>query len=144
MNSEETNNVRIVQKAYADFSRGDIPAVLSALADEVEWISPGDLIPLSGMYKGRSGVTQFFEAVAASWDFHSFTPREFIASGDRVVVRGDYQVTSRDTGRSGGCEWVMLWRLADGRVTHFQEFTDTHHLAGLLGAAAGEAARAGG
>lgn len=34
--SEQTN-VAVVEQAYEDFGRGDIPAVLEALTDDVQW-----------------------------------------------------------------------------------------------------------
>lgn len=30
-------NVQIVQQIYASFGRGDIPAVLNGLADDIDW-----------------------------------------------------------------------------------------------------------
>ena len=46
--SEQTN-VEVVHQAYAAFGRGDIPAVLSALTDDVEWTLQGPpVIPWAG------------------------------------------------------------------------------------------------
>ena len=35
-------NIQIAKKAYADFGRGDLPAILAVLDDNVEWITPGE------------------------------------------------------------------------------------------------------
>ena len=40
-------------------------------------------------------------------------------------MRGYHNFTARKTGRRVGSDWVMMWKFKDGRVTHFQEFTDT-------------------
>jgi uncharacterized protein len=52
-------NIQIVQKAYADFSRGDVPAILAILDPSVEWVVPGDL-PDSGTFRGPAEVLPRF------------------------------------------------------------------------------------
>lgn len=46
-------NIEIAKNCYAAFRRGEIPAILSALTDDVEWITPGKVNPTSGNRKGR-------------------------------------------------------------------------------------------
>lgn len=123
MSAEE--NIRIAQKAYADFGRGDIPAVLDAVDENVEWVTPDIGLPPGGTYRGRAAVAQFFQQVGETWEFRAFEPREYIASGDRVAVQGSYAFTSRSTGRSASCDWVMVWKMRDGKVVQFQEYVDT-------------------
>ncbi len=120
-----TENIQIAQKGYADFLRGDVAAVLAALDENVEWITPDIDLPTGGTWKGRAGVAQFFQAVAETWDFQAFEPKEYIASGDQVAVRGSYTATARSTGRQVSCDWVMIWKVRDGKVVHFQEYTVT-------------------
>jgi ketosteroid isomerase-like protein len=130
MSAEE--NIQIAKKAYADFGRGDIPAMLAAVDENVVWITPDIGQAPGGTYRGRAGVAQFFQQVSETWEFQAFEPREYIASGDRLVVLGSYAFTSRATGRSGSCEWAMVWKVRDGKVVHFQEYTDTAVLRGAL------------
>ncbi len=40
----ESANVEMVQRLYADFGRGDIPPILAALDPKVEWINAGSNI----------------------------------------------------------------------------------------------------
>jgi ketosteroid isomerase-like protein len=37
----ETNNVTVVAAAYAAFGRGDVPAILAMMSDDVDWESFG-------------------------------------------------------------------------------------------------------
>ena|SRR5687768_7604368 len=129
------SNIQIVQKAYADFGRGDVPAILEVLDENVEWISPGKL-PESGTWRGHAGVLKFFQLVGANWDFQAFEPRDFIASGDQVAAVGSYTATSRGTGRQASAQWVMVWKFRGGKVTNFQEYTDTGSLERALAAGA--------
>jgi ketosteroid isomerase-like protein len=129
-------NVQIIQDGYAAFSRGDIAAVLAVYDENIEWTTPEMAeIPNTGTVHGHAGVGAFFQAVGETWEFQSFEPREFIASGDTVVVRGHYDCKSRRTGRSASSDWVMVFKLRDGKVTQFQEYTNTAVLRDALTAA---------
>ena len=45
----EMTNTEIVQGMYAAFGRGDVAGVINALADDIEWVSPGpSVIPFAG------------------------------------------------------------------------------------------------
>jgi len=118
-------NIEVVKKAYADFGRGDINAILAACAPDVEWTTPGEGVPTAGTRRGPAEVAQFFSAVAGIWDFTSFEPREYIASGDTVVAIGSYACVARPTGKPVGSEWVMVWKFRDGKAVYFREYTDT-------------------
>lgn len=120
-------NIQIVQKAYADFSRRDLPAVVGAFAEDILWLSPGNST-LSGEKHGKEEVTAFFHQLLELWEFLAFEPAEYIASGDRVVALGRYEVRSRRTGRTAASHWAMVWALRDGEVNRFQEYMDTSTL----------------
>ena len=132
------DNIKIVQKAYADFLRGDIPAVVAAMDDHIEWLTPASVgMPRAGRLNGKKQAAEFFGAVAETWEFQAFEPREYIASGDQVVVRGHYECRGRKTGGTASADWVMTWKIRDGKVTHFQEYTDTAVLREALSNRAG-------
>jgi len=130
-------NVKIAQNAYAAFLRGDIAAVLAALDENIEWKTPESVaMPSAGTLRGRDQVAGFFQSVGETWEFQAFEPREYIASGDQVIVRGSYRPRSRQTGSTVSVDWVMAWRFRDGKVTHFQEYTDSAALRDALTARA--------
>jgi len=35
-------NTRLAQSAYEAFGRGDMPALAEVMADDIEWVIPGD------------------------------------------------------------------------------------------------------
>jgi ketosteroid isomerase-like protein len=125
-------NIEIAKNGYASFQRGDIAAILATLADDVEWITPGEGFPIAGTRHGVAEVAQFFEIVASTWDFTAFEPREYVDAGDTVVAIGSYAAVARETGKPISSEWVMVWKIRDGKVAHFREYTDTQALAGAL------------
>ena len=119
-------NIAIARAAYAAFSRGDIPAILALLDEDIEWITPAlPGVQGYGVKHGHAGVMQFFQSVGQTWEFEAFEPRDFIANDDMLAVRGYVRAKARQTGKLAESDWVMVWRFRDGKCVHFQEFTDT-------------------
>lgn len=125
MSAEE--HTQQAKDAYAAFGRGDVPAILEALADDVEWILPGppDVIPGAGTHRGKEAVAAFFGTLAENVDFQTFEPREFIAQGDKVVSLVYVESTVRSTGRKVVDHAAHVWAFKDGKVAHFEVFQDT-------------------
>src|SRR5215210_5597289 len=97
----EQENIRLVQALYAAFGRGDIPALLDALTDDVEWWEPGptDVLPWAGLRRGSDQVGQLFRVLDEVEEVQQFQPQEFVAQGDRVVVLGHERCRIKSTGR---------------------------------------------
>ena len=119
-------NVKTVQELYTAFGRGDIPFILNALAEDVEWYEPpGGEAPFKGTYRGREGVGQFFTWLAEAVEVESFEPREFYAQGNTVVALGRYRFRARKTGKAYETDWTMVWRFRDGEVARFEVHKDS-------------------
>jgi uncharacterized protein len=124
----EAENTTVVQAAYAAFGRGDIPALLGYMTDDVQWrpvIGTASHVPFSGERKGKAEVAEFFKRVGESEDFQQFEPREFVAQGETVVAIGHYRAVTRATGRLFDADFVMVFTLRAGRIATFREFTDS-------------------
>ena len=124
---QETQNTKVVQDAYAAFGRGDIPALLATLADDIVWAGvygAAPHVPTSGERRGKAAVAEFFQQVAANVNFSRFEPKEFIATGDKVVALGHYTATT-PAGGSFDSDFAMVFALRGGTVIHFQEFCDS-------------------
>ena len=144
MSTLATHHTATVIDIYAAFSRGDVPPILDALAEDVRWEHWDDntaqrrgvahLQPQTG----RDGVADFF-GLAGEIVFNAFEVRGVAAGDDMVVV--DVLVDS--TLPSGGRlrdEELHLWRFdADGRVCGMRHYVDT---AKHIAAARGEDTRA--
>lgn len=122
----EQENKRAVQSIFAAFGRGDVPAILNALTEDVEWFLPGPaIVPQAGRRHGREEVRQFFQVMGEAAEFERFEPREFIAQGDKVIVIGFERGRARPTGRPFDNDWVMVFRFRDGQVASFRSYEDT-------------------
>ena len=125
MSAEE--NTRLVQTAYEAFGRGDMPTLLDLLADDIEWVSPGDPNddPNAGTFQGKDAVLGWFGGLASTIDFAKFEPREFIAQNDKVVSLVYAEQTARDTGRAFVNHEAHVWTVGNGKVARFQIYYDT-------------------
>ncbi len=124
-------NTQLAQDAYAAFGRGDMPALAEAMADDIEWVSPGepDVDPTAGISRGKEAVLGWFGTLAENLEFQVFEPREFIAQGDKVVSLVDVEATVRGNGRKFVNQEAHAWTFRDGKLAHFQIYLDTAALA---------------
>jgi uncharacterized protein len=119
-------NTRIVQQAIAHFQRGDIPALLETMTDDIEWAVPVvEHAAFSGPRQGRAAVARFFEDLAVNQTARRFEPRQFIAQGDEVVVLGHYAWDVIPTARQWDGEYAHVFTIRDGRISRFREYMDT-------------------
>jgi len=120
--------VEQVKQIYADFGRGDVPAILGRLAEDVEWeygTAPNP-VPWLQRRQGRAQVPGFFEALSAL-DFHVFRPIG-VFGDDRIAVGVIHlEATVRATGkRIVEPGEVHIWHFDErGLVTRFRHAADT-------------------
>jgi ketosteroid isomerase-like protein len=132
----ERTNVGVVQQAYEAFGRGDIPAVLDLLTDDVEWTLQGpSVLPFAGTFRGREGIAAFFSVLGETLEFEQFEPREFVAQGDAVVVIGYERSVVKQTDRSFEQEWAHVYTLRDGKIATGRFFENTAAEAAAFSAA---------
>ena len=122
----EQENAQFMQGAYDKFNAGDIDGLLSMMADNVEWVLP-DMsdVPFAGARSGHASVAAFFESVLEHQEPKSIDVHGMIAQGNRVVAHGHYAWHVKATGRDFEGDYVHIWTVEGGKVTRFQEYTDT-------------------
>jgi hypothetical protein len=120
-------NTRLAQGVYEAFGRGDMTALADAMADDIEWVNPGDPAddPNAGTFKGKEAVLGWFGGLASTVDFSTFEPREFIAENDKVVSLVYIEATARETGRDLVNHEAHVWTFRDGKVARFLIYRDT-------------------
>ncbi len=125
----EQENVAAVQEMYAAFGRGDLPAVLNALSEDVEWLGYGPAdIPIYGLRRGRDEVAQFF-AAAGALEIEQFEPQEYIAQGDKVVTVFYERGKVKATGRPYEIHGVDIFTLRGGKIASLRGYWDSASLA---------------
>jgi ketosteroid isomerase-like protein len=114
------SNATVIRKAYGDFAKGDIPAVIAAFDASITWHLPGHS-PLSGDYKGHDEVLGFFKrAMELSGGIFGIEVHRVLGEDDVVVALTT--VKAERDGRSAAFPEVHVWRLVNAKVTEFREF----------------------
>jgi ketosteroid isomerase-like protein len=115
----------LVRAVYEAFGRGDVPAVLGAMAADIEW-HEAEGMPYGGVYHGGEAVAQnVFGPITQDVVDFAVTAEEFIASGDAVAAVVRYTGTGRATGKELNLPVVHLWQVRNGKVEQFRQFIDT-------------------
>jgi ketosteroid isomerase-like protein len=121
-------NVQTVKDFFAAIGSGDREALLALVAEDIEWIVPGEDWPLAGTHRGHAGLAGLLETASASIET-STEPREFVAQGDRVLVVGFARGRIKATNKTFADDWIFAITVRDGKLTNIREYVDTQALA---------------
>ena len=121
----------VIQGIYAAFGKGDVPAILDALADDVRWDEWADNravkagVPWLRTRRGKAGVAEFFGTLSQALQISEFQVLSLMSSANQVVAEVVMDAKSAD-GRPVRDEELHLWTLNEqGKVTRFRHYVDT-------------------
>lgn len=123
-----TRNLETVQRIYEAFGRGDVPAILEHLADDVAWDqdAPSYGMAMFAPGSGKDHVRGFFAALQAV-DFLHFQPKNFLLGGDQVAVPVEVEIQVKATGRRAKALEIHLFTFnQEGKVARFFHCIDRH------------------
>jgi ketosteroid isomerase-like protein len=113
----------VVQGIYDAFGRGDVPAILAALDENVDWRVPENL-PHGGDRRGRDGVGAFFQGIGENWDGLAVDIEHTVSSDERVVVLARIHGKLRATGEETGYTAAHAWTILEGTPVRFDEYVN--------------------
>jgi hypothetical protein len=122
-------NVDTVKALYDAFATGDVPAVLNAMDPAIRW-NEAEGVPYGQgggePWIGPDAVAQnLFARLGAEWSPFVVTPQRLYGDGDSVVVEGRYTGKFNATGADLDAQFCHVFKVADGKITSFQQYTDT-------------------
>jgi ketosteroid isomerase-like protein len=118
-------SVEVVKGLYAAFGKGDVPAVLGAMAADIEWCE-AEGMPYGGVYHGGEEVAQnVFGPLLEDIPNFAVTPEQFFASEDAVAVVARYTGSGKATGKELDLPVVHVWDVRSGKIARFRQFVDT-------------------
>jgi ketosteroid isomerase-like protein len=123
-----SNNVATVSKIYDAFGRGDVPSILSCLADDVEWDNRDSHgIPLLVPRRGPAEVGLFFQELR-NIELLSFSVNNLFDGGSAVVAWISISWKWKASGRVFSDPVALhLWQFDSvGKVNRFFHVEDTH------------------
>jgi ketosteroid isomerase-like protein len=123
------NNTQTIMAIYDAFGRGDIPTILSKMADDVEWDYNSSSIEVPWLKKRRGveGVAEFLQSLKGL-EFHNFQPTEFFEGDGIVVAVLNVDFTVKATGRRITEEDIThVWRFSpDGKIVKYRHGVDSY------------------
>ncbi len=122
-------NVQVVKDFLAAIGSGDKQRVLTLVAEDIEWIVPGEHWPLAGTHRGHAGLANILKKASEEVETTYPAPPEFVAQGDRVLVIGVATGKIKATNKPFKDEWVFDITVRDGKLTRIREYIDTQALA---------------
>jgi hypothetical protein len=122
-------NVQVVKDFFAAIGSGDKQRVLALVAEDIEWIVPGEDWPLAGTHRGHVGIADVLKKASEEIETTYPKPPEFVAQGDRVLVVGVATGKIKATNKSFKDDWVFDITVRDRKVTKIREYIDTQALA---------------
>ena len=76
-------NVQTVKDFFAAIGRGDREGLLALVAEDIEWIIPGENWPLAGTRHGRAGLADLLETASKTMETSNVHRAPRIRSGGR-------------------------------------------------------------
>src|ERR1700724_3469995 len=127
MSTEE--NVQIVKDFFAAMGSHNKQDLLALVAEDIEWIIPGEGWPLAGTHRGHAELAAVLKKASEEVKTQYPNPPEFVAQRDRVMVVSVATGKIKATNRPFKDEWVFDITVRDGKVARIQEYIDTQALA---------------
>lgn len=119
------SNIDIVRAHYAASAQGNIDAMMAHVSPQVRWTEMAGF-PCAGTWVGPQAVTEnVFAVLGRDWIGYRFELQSLIDAGEHIVGVGSYHGTYRATGKDMQARVAHVWRLEGGKVTAFEQFTDT-------------------
>lgn len=125
--ASDAANQAVVESLYRAFAAADGEAIGALLSPDLVWIE-GEGGPYADRnpYNGPAAVFEgVFGRVTTEFEGFAATPQTYLPSGDRVVVLGRYTGVNRATGEALDAQLVHIFTVRGGKITHFQQYTDT-------------------
>ena len=124
-------SVEVIRALYDSFGRGDVPAVLGQMDQQIEWNEAENFIYADrNPYVGPQAVLEgVFMRYGSEWEGFKVTPEEWLDAGNHIVVLGTYTGTHKETGNEVRAQFAHVWGVRVGRVVRFQQYTDTKQFA---------------
>jgi ketosteroid isomerase-like protein len=122
-------NVQIVKDFFAAMGGYNKQDLLALVAEDIEWIIPGENWPLAGTHRGHAELAVVLQKASKEVEMTYPEPPEFVAQGDRVLVVGVATGKIKATNKPFKDDWVFAITIRNGKLTNIREYIDTQALA---------------
>jgi ketosteroid isomerase-like protein len=118
------SNLDVVKTVYDAFSKGDVPTVLGAMADDIDW-QEGEFSPYPNVRSPQEVAEKVFGPVTTDFPNFAADVAEIHDAGDVVLALGTYRGTAASTGGELKVTFAHVWHFADGKVVRFRTYNES-------------------
>jgi hypothetical protein len=116
--SEEKKNVERMRQIYEEMERTGSPqSLLDQLADDAVYklsLPPG--VPLSGEFRGKRAIVDYFDELNEVLEVLEVTTWDFVGNGSQVIVLGEERFVVRKTGKVCHSEFAFVLDFHEGKI----------------------------
>ncbi len=137
---EEKKNVERTRQLFEEMARTGSPQpLLDLLAEDAVYkLSLPQGTPLSGEFRGRRAIADYFSLVDELLEVQEVHTWDFVGNGKQVIVLGEERFVVRKTGKQCHSEFAFVLDFRDGQIARVLVIED---LSGLVEAHAAVSAR---
>ena len=125
-------NVEVIQSVYSNFASGNIEGVVASFASDIEWNEAENYIYAdNNPYIGADAILQgVFGRIGGEWNnFSVGEPTIMPVGNDHVLATGRYTGVFKANSKGLDAQFAHLWKISEGKVISFQQYTDTKQAA---------------
>jgi ketosteroid isomerase-like protein len=129
------SSLELVQSLYDAFAKVDVPTVLAAMDEQIEWHEAEHWAYWTGgPYIGPQAVLEgVFAPLGRDFDGFHVDIRRLVGCGDTVLAELRYRGTVKRTGKALDLQVAHVWDLRNGMVVRWQQYVDTWQAAQVMG-----------
>jgi ketosteroid isomerase-like protein len=133
MTQQTRSSIETVKKMYALFATKDNNKIREIFDENIKWNQMKGF-PKGGQFIGADAIFEnVFDGFRKNWtDWRAIITR-YIDSGDGVFVIGFYEGTFNATGIYMKSEFACEYKVRNGKITEFNQYTDTFLIGWAMG-----------
>ena len=126
-------NIETVKKMYEFFAAKDNEGIRNIFDQNIRWNQMKGFSN-GGQYIGADAIfDKVFGGFRLNWINWKATITRYIDSGDGVFVIGFYEGTYKPTEKSMKADFACEYKVKDGKITEFNQYTDTFLIGETMG-----------
>ena len=112
--------ITLLRAIFKEFSStGDPKILLANLTDDVVYkLSIGPGTPLSGEFRGKDAVAEYFRTMSSVVEHVGLNYYDFLANDDKAVVTGDETLRVVKNGTVFFTEWAVVCTFRGDKMCH--------------------------
>jgi ketosteroid isomerase-like protein len=116
-------NVEVATQAIDAFNGGNVGAFAALTTPDFEW-SPSMVAIEGGIYRGRTGIENYFGTLDNAWEKFQILRDEFRDLGDLVIMLGRLEGLGKGSGVPVDSPLGMVFDFRGGAISQIRGFLD--------------------